>query len=361
MVPNPEVDALADKFHGHLGSSKWTLCIGAGVSRDIVPTWQELTRLLVNDTFGTTFSPAEFEEHIKQLTWSLDSWIQACANHHRLQGHSSDEIYRHIETHLYGQLRATAKGTGLEDVLVKVLNRPRTSAKDAVTKICNFFETKYSHSTLLQVTRVLLKAIEQGNPPEAIISFNADTLLHTLIELFQRKAHYSGPPPYSHPQYTFKSVLRPLDSCKDLIPIYHCHGAIKPRGLVSAKPPRDARDRLVFLEDEYLRVATTTGSWPETLFLFYAQTTRLVMIGVSMADPNMRRWLSLANQSALQDVAAFSSAAAMTPRHLWLTCSPKEAFMRKMRGEALVHLGVRPAWIANWAQAESAIKNLLAI
>lgn len=360
-MPVKHLNAVDPKFRGHLASGKWTLCIGAGVSRGIVPTWEELTRRLVNETFGLTYSEIEFRKVVADSAWSLDSWIQACANHFRLEGRAEADFFEQIEKHLYGDLLTKAHKAGLHDVLVRVLDRPRKAAKDEVLKVCSFFETQYGDTSLLAVTRSLLRAGAQGKLPEAVITFNADTLLHTLLDLFQSREHYLGPPPHSHPKFLFKTVLRPLDSANERVPIYHCHGAIKPKSAKSAISPRDSRDRLVFLESEYIRVATTSSSWPETLFMFHAQTTALLMLGFSMSDPNMRRWLALTNDSALHDLAAMSAATEMTPRHTWLTTQVSDAKLTLLRDEALVHLGVRPGWMPDWGKSERAITNLLAL
>ncbi len=360
-MPIKHLDAVNSKFRGHLASGKWTLCIGAGVSRGIVPTWEELTRRLVNDTFGLAQSVDEFRKLVADSAWSLDSWIQACANHFRLEGRIEAEFFEEIEQHLYGDLIAHAQKFGLHDIIVRVLDRPRKAAKEEVFKVCEFFETQYGETSLLAVTRLLLRAAEQGKLPEAVITFNADTLLHTLLDLFQSRDHYLGPPPHSHPKFLFKTVLRPLDSAHGKVPIYHCHGAIKPRAGKAVVGPRDSRDRLVFLESEYIRVATTSSSWPETLFMFQAQTTALLMLGFSMSDPNMRRWLALANNSALHDLTAMTTEREMTPRHIWLTTRTPDAKLTLLRDEALVHLGVRPGWMPDWEHSESAIANLLAL
>ena len=356
-----ELNATSSKFRGHLASGKWTLCVGAGLSRGIVPTWQELTRRLVNDTFGASYSEHDFHALVSASAWSLDSWIQACANHYRLNGRSTIDFFDLIEKHLYSDLRNRASAAGLEKVLVTVLDRPRNASRENVADVCRFFEDEYPDSSLLAVIRVLNRAVHCGRPPEAIVSFNADTLLHTVFELCQRHDHYGGPPPYSHPKYVFKTVLRPLDSAKEQIPIYHCHGAIKPKSSSTAAGPRDSRDRLVFLESEYIRVATEASSWAETLFMFYAQTSRMIFIGFSMSDPNMRRWMALSNQSALQDLNAMTKLTEMTPRHIWLTTEPHNPALKAVQNEALVHLGIRPGWIGDWAEVEVAFQNLLAL
>jgi hypothetical protein len=342
-------------------SAKWTLCIGAGASRGIVPTWQELTRRVVNETFLTNYSENDFQLLVSKYAWSLDSWIQACANHYQLNGRPSGDFFDLIEKHLYSDFRERGKTAGLEDVLVRVLDRPRNAPREDVFRLCEFFETEFSSSSLLMVARFLLRTIEAEKPPEAIISFNADTLLDTILELFERRNHYRGPPPYGHPKFAFKTVLRPLDSAKGPLPIYHCHGAIKPKLASALQEPRDSRDRLIFLESEYIRAATEASSWAETLFMFYAQTTKMLFLGFSMSDPNMRRWMALSNQSALQDLTAMTNLTEMTPRHVWLTPQPKDLTLKLLQNEALMHLGIRPGWMRDWTELESALSNLLAL
>ena len=75
------------------------MCIGAGVSRGIAPTWAELTRRLVNDTFGLGLSDPDFRKLVADSVWSLDSWIQACANHFQLEGRAEAEFFEQIERH----------------------------------------------------------------------------------------------------------------------------------------------------------------------------------------------------------------------------------------------------------------------
>ncbi len=358
-----ELDAANPKFRGHLASGKWTLCVGAGLSRGIVPTWQELTRRLVNESFSTGYSEGDFQTLVSRNGWSLDSWIQACANHYRFEGRSLSDFFDLIEKNLYSDLRSRARGFDLEDVVVAVLSQPRSASRENVLRVCEFIESQYSTSSLIAVVRVLLRLLDEEKMPEAIISFNADTLLHTIIELYQRKDHYRGPVPHSHPRVRLleTSIVSPARLLqKALLPIYHCHGAIKST-ISATREPRDSRDRLVFLESEYIRVATEASSWAETLFMFYAQTTRMVFLGFSMSDPNMRRWMALSNQSALHDLNAMTKLTDMTPRHIWLTTDPLEVALKTRYNEALSHLGVRPGWIRDWSQTEFALRNLLAL
>ncbi|MCG9620688.1 hypothetical protein L1D56_11920 [Vibrio diabolicus] len=45
-VLNKSFDGIDNKYRGHLAASSWTLCVGAGVSFGLVPTWYELTKML---------------------------------------------------------------------------------------------------------------------------------------------------------------------------------------------------------------------------------------------------------------------------------------------------------------------------
>lgn len=361
-MPLREFNATARNFRGNLASGKWTLCIGAGVSRGIVPTWDELTRRLVNDTFSTSFSEDEFRKECSEIGWSLDSWIQACANHFLLTKRTLSDFYELIETHIYSDLRAKSRAYRIEETLLGVLDKPHTCSRKEVSDVCTFFEKEYTKTSLINVTKSLLLALKKKRLPDAIVTFNADTLLHTLIDLYQRRDHYLGPPPHGHPNFAFKTIFRPLEStAREVVPIYHCHGAIKPRGSKAKRAPRDSRDRLVFLESEYIRVATTSASWAETLFMFQAQTTRMLCLGFSMSDPNMRRWFALSNLSAIQDISTFAKITNITPRHIWITTSPASPEIRAIRNESMIHLGVRPGWIDRWADVPAVFENLLSL
>jgi SIR2-like domain len=124
---------------------------------------------------------------------------------------------------------------------------------------------------------------------------------------------------------------------------------------------RDSRDRLIFLEQEYLRTASTSASWPETLFLFHAQTTRMIFAGLSMSDANIRRWMSASEAELALDHGHVFSGKRVNPEHLWITRKPTDAILARIELVSMLHLGIRPAWITSWAEVEVALSNLLAL
>jgi hypothetical protein len=115
------------------------------------------------------------------------------------------------------------------------------------------------------------------------------------------------------------------------------------------------------LEDSYLQIATSASSWPETVFMFYAQTNTMVFAGISMSDANIRRWMAIANQIEKSDLEMVANTNKVTPKHLWFTTESDDLNLDKIKLVALIHLGVRPAWIESWKDLEEAINNLLGI
>jgi hypothetical protein len=79
-----------------------------------------------------------------------------------------------------------------------------------------------------------------------------------------------------------------------------------------------------------------------------------------MSDPNMRRWLALSNQIALQDLNAMTGLKEMTPHHIWLTREPTAPGLKILHDEALLHLGVMPGWMKHWSDASVGNRPIVA-
>ncbi len=356
------MDANSDKARGKLSSGRWVLCVGAGISRGHVPTWMELARRVINRTFKISYTEKEFEDIVNKSGWSLDSWIQAAANEYVSQGDSKENFVTLLENELYGDIRDLAKSENLEEKLVQALNSPRHVDKDDVFELCNFVEKHFSDSTLFGLANTLIESIKEDKNPYAIITFNADTLLLTLIELIQRKKHYEGSPPYSHPDYHFRPVLRPFTGVPHRkILIFHIHGSIKPRSLGKKSNIHDSRDSLVFLEEEYFQVATNSSSWLETLFMYQSQTNNLVFVGLSMSDPNIRRWLGTGYKLSVKDLTAVTGKPIddFIFTHYWIRTKSKDTNMNAVTSIGLAHLGVKTLWLDDWSSLGNAFSNLL--
>jgi hypothetical protein len=95
--------------------------------------------------------------------------------------------------------------------------------------------------------------------------------------------------------------------------------------------------------------------------MFHSQVSRLVFVGLSMADQNIRRWLSLAHASMADDLHTVADIDTFEPSHLWITAQPQDTNRAQVQTVALSHLGVKPVWLTDWPEISNGFKNLLAI
>lgn len=364
LVKHKPFDGLDARYRGNLATSAWSLCVGAGVSFGLIPTWQELTRRVVNEAFGTTFDGASFEALVKETRWSLDALLQGAANKLALAGKSEDAFGELLEAGLYEDLLSQANSVGLKRCLADALNNPRWLRKDEVLQLTDFFEKTHGDSTLVSLSRSLAEAKEAHKAPQAIINFNADTLLFALLDLFLMRAHAGKIGKWEYPPYSFVRTLRGIDGLPSgATPIFHCHGAVapSPSGRLKKAKRRDSREHLVFTEADYLSIAGNVATWAQSLFLFHAQSSRLLIVGHSLSDPNIRKWLAWSLSSSLEEMVAVSTAKEFTARHVWVARRPKDAAQRQIQEVALLHLGVRVCWVDNWGQIGGVFENLLAL
>lgn len=350
--------ACDPKFRGYLKPNRYTVCLGAGISRGIAPDWQSLTQELMSQAFGEDIPQKTFD-HLLGLGWSLDGLIQAAANEFKRKGKSNADVTESIEQCLYATIRSKARGLGLESYLTAVLNNPKTIEKKKAIEVCDFLEDSFPGCSLFPVGQFLIEAAKAGHGPQAVLSFNADTFLETYIDLYLRREHYRGPPPHGHPPYLFTAVNGTGGAYDDKIPIYHCHGSIAPLERIGSRT-RDRRDRLVFLEEEYLALSSGRSAWAQSVYLFYGQSTHMVFCGLSMSDTNIRRWMSSLEADAKDYHRAHGNSDRSNPQHIWVRPKPSDTLTHDILLTSLTHLGVRPAWIDGWGGLHEGLKNLSA-
>jgi hypothetical protein len=349
-------------YRGILGTSAWCLCVGAGISVGLVPTWNELTRRVLNSALGTQLDETQFDFVIKQTKWSLDALLQAASNDLLAEGASSDEYNRLLEEALYADLLAVAKSAGVEEALVEALSNPRSLKAKALHRLYQFFQARYATSTVVQLSREVAHANQNDKGPRAVINFNADTLFHTLLDMFLINEFREQTGSTDHPQASFVKVLRGIQPPnRYAVPIFHCHGAVSPIARKSKGQRRDSREHLVFREQEYLDLAGNAYTWAQSLFLFHAQNSPMVIVGHSLADPNIRKWLAWSHAIWLEEFSALVGSAEVTPRHIWITKSPEDRDIRKIQEISLSHLGVRVCRIDDWQDIAPTLRNLLAL
>lgn len=360
-MPIETIDLSEIKYNNYLRnftSQSWILCLGAGICNGILPDWNELTLRLVNKTFQTCWSKEEFKKYSDLVGFSLDGWIQGCFNKFKANGKSIEEFNKLLESCLYSDLLIHAEKSNLKDELILMFESPKHISQKKVYDLCDFFESNFGDKTLLQIVRALVDYDESTKLPSAIITFNADSLLHSLIVLFNIKFQSTKKGKYHQPKETFRKVTRTFQSWSECIPIFHLHGSISPTNEMTKKL-KDSRDSLIFLESSYNEVASSMHSWAQSTFLYSATNSKLVFIGLSMSDPNIRRWLSWTNQAYLQELNIITEGKGDSIPHLWLKPKSNIKEVQDFLDVSLRHMGVKVGLIQGYDKVEETLKKIM--
>lgn len=293
-VAHTQFDASNPKFRGLLKSTSWTLSVGAGICEGLMPSWGELSRRILNRTFSLSLPPAEFEGIVRRSGWGFDAWIQAALNKFIERGGDPESFSVLVEQELYGDLRRMAEAAGIEKLLVAAFNTPQLLRKDEFDSVYEFVAGL--GMSAVTTADLLLESMSKGCAPRAIITFNYDTILETIIRMQQIKRHSERVGRHEFPPASFTRVTGPSTPAAGVVPIYHVHGCVVPQsGRRRSRTPHDTRDRIVGPESSYLSLAGAPWAWAQTTFLYRAQRDSLVFLGQSMGDPNLRRWLAWAS------------------------------------------------------------------
>jgi len=221
-MPVAAFDAFDPRFRGFLKSARWTLCIGAGVSVGLLPSWFDLSRTVLERTHGVTFAPGEFEALVEQRSWTFDAWIQSAMNAYVAAGRTEAEFTRLMEDVLYAPLRENARRSGVEEELFVAFNNPQLLDQKEFASVVAFLET--SPASVLAIARVLLEAERRRSLPSGVITFNYDTLLETFVRLLQIHQHWRGAAIKTHPPTFLKRVTGPAVVLGDKVPVFYLHG-----------------------------------------------------------------------------------------------------------------------------------------
>lgn len=359
-MPIDTIDLNEFKHENYLrqfSNTNWILCVGAGICKGILPDWFDLTLNLVNHAFSKNWNRDDFKRISDEVGFSLDSWIQGCYNSIISQGKSISDFNKMLETELYKELLEKAEKDKIKDSLINFFEKPKTIKRKKLLKIYDFFENNYSNTSLIQIVKALVTADSKAKMPSAIITFNADSLLHSLIILYSIKFQLDVTGEFSIPKEKFRKVTRTFQSWGNNIPIFHLHGSLSPSN--SSNTTKDSRDSLIFLESSYNEVASNMYSWAQTNFLYSAQNSKLIFLGLSMSDPNIRRWLSWTNQAYINELSDETNGKAMSLPHLWIRTKSSSDSLQEFMDVSLRHMGVKIGLIKNWSEVEVILKKIM--
>lgn len=339
---------LADRS----GERGWSLCVGAGTSYPLFPSWKGLVKRLVARDVGN--NPDGVVSDLLER-FSPDALIQAAMD--RLDIEERDSVYL-IAEELYCDSKELLDLSEWK-LYTKVLASKHIGnlQKPTWTKFNDLVETHLTGVSAVQISKVLADILDSSVCPQAVLSFNAEPLLFALVnsEVVKKKWRNNS---QSAPHDVLDRVTHSTTTRRPMrIPYFFCHGMVP-----VPKPSQSeftVTDKLVFSEAAYLQLANTSFSWQSNIFLDMAMSQSVVFVGVSLSDSNMRRWLSWVHSNRVNEIEEFNGNGATSAIHYWITKEPNSASKKRWIESAVAHLGVRLVWISEWCQTGQALKSML--
>ncbi len=340
------IQAVLKDVQTNLG---WSLCIGAGTSVPILPDWFSLVERLIKNNCRPE-DKIDIDVY-KGMGFSADAMIQAVRNRLHV---SDDEFIYLLSEEVYAPIREKITLTEWKS-FIKIHEAFMLSS--ITDKEWKDFETIKDNllidTSANLLAEVVVEGIRKEQAPKAILTFNGEAIFLTLLNYYYWMDRADN-------KNKFDRIVNGISYKQiDRIPYIHCHGVLPING---AKPRkgRKANEKLVFLEESYLQLANSPMSWQAINFIENCMQSKMVFVGVSLSDPNMRRWLSWIHNNKVQELKSNGITYIESTEHFWINKKPKSEVEKIWIEESVAHLGVRLVWIDEWNQVGMALKKMLA-
>ena len=353
-----KIENLKDILRSTHENVRWSLCIGAGTSQPIFPDWFSLVDTMIDSVSETDPKIKISLDKIKKMGFSPDSIIQALKN---LVNLNEEEFLDLMSCSLYGNLMDIVGPAKWKSISAVLETSNPSYYKDSLWK--DFIETRnttFQNSTANLLANVLIKAREKGVAPDAILSFNAESLLLALMNSYIREPFIGKTKAAGDvPKICDKIVDSTSTSYSNHIAYVHCHGILPIPG--AKKTRLTPSDKLVFTENSYLQLSNNAFSWQSSNFINTCMNQRVVFVGVSLTDPNMRKWLSWIHQNRLNEYSELGIEPKNSTQHYWIKTLPESEEEMLWFESAVAHLGVRIIWINSWDEVGTALSKMLGL
>jgi len=341
-----------------VSSSGWALCIGAGTSLPVFPSWKELVVKLIK--LSSNKNDKIFCDYLIN-SFSPDTLIQAS----QIILDKSEKDYSEIlSNELYSNILTKATKSEWKSV-AKVFHNsnPSSLGKKDWEIFLNFAQTQFNSTTAFQIAEVINDSLSTNLKPSAIISFNAEPLLLSLLNALQWGKARKQSSTFSKGQLkiNFDRITRSISTRSvSRIPYIFCHGLLPIPGMKN-KEVNYSSDKLVFSENEYLQLANNSFSWQSSMFLDISSTRKVVFIGVSLTDSNMRRWLSWIHKNKINELKELNKYQGYSTSHFWINLEPDTDDTKRWIEASVAHLGVRLIWIKSYNNVGKVLRTLLSL
>ncbi|MCX4243825.1 SIR2 family protein [Paraliomyxa miuraensis] len=344
-----------DKVDGLLAGAAsgpgWALCVGAGTSLPAFPDWNRLVRRLIESC-----NPSDVDRVSKDLSgvFSADALIQAAAVR---SGRDANGFAQLLTEELYRDFLGGFEGSDRRTVL-RALGavRPGDLSQHIWRRFLELMHARWGdRMSALAIAPILSDALGTPRSPAAILSFNAEPLLFAVLTAYQA---CNGDEDAGVPQRIDRVVRGISNRSVDRVPYVFCHGLLPVPGAETTQHAASP-DKLVFSEAAYLQLAGNVYSWQATSFLETCSARRVVFVGLSLSDANMRRWLSWIHDSRMDELEQVGQRGAISTQHLWLNLDPGDAEVRAWIEASVAHLGVRLVWLRSWGSMGPVLGRML--
>ena len=329
----------------------WSLCVGAGVSYPLFPSWHELAgKLAVNIDDKVTVNKMGLENY----GFSADAIIQAVQNKYFL---SDNAFSKYLIDTLYADFKESMKPSEWS-AYIKLQDSKTISTISHKTweEFIDYRNTNLYKIAANDLAITIANSIKAGIQPENILSFNAESLLYVLINsyIMEPNLHKPGQKSWIKIDHMENGFSKHQNG---RIPYIHCHGFLP----CDSNKKRSYSNKLIFSEESYLELANNAFSWQATTFINTCLNDRVVFVGVSLTDSNMRRWLNWAHSYKININKSYGNSSSNTAQHFWIKKIPDIPEQISWIEAAVAHLGIRLIWIDSWDQAGMVLNKLIGL
>jgi hypothetical protein len=213
------------------------------------------------------------------------------------------------------------------------------------------------------LAEVISQVVNTVASPSTILSFNAEPLLLALSSAYlaERYADDTTGNTGGESRKFFDRITHSISMrAANRIPYVFCHGLL-PVPVARRRRSTSAMDKLVFSESIYLQLANNAFSWQSSAFIDACTRNTIVFVGVSLSDPNMRRWLSWIHANRIHELTVRNKSVGPSTTHFWIHKAPRSAAECTWIESAVAHLGVRLVWLRDWSELGPTLKLMLDI
>jgi hypothetical protein len=333
--------------------SGWNLCVGAGVSVGPFESWDRLCEQLL-ETIPTK-SGEVFSARQALSLMTNEAAIQAFRETMRLD---EDEFRKALSEVLYRNFRKAVPPRRWP-LMVDALSAEKPGDLSArnwqqfVDELLKRFPDFTGHL----LARVIVRSINKGVGPSAIVTFNVEPLFLALLN-----AYVSILSRGKKKEPMFDRIVRSI-SCRKSgrIPFFFCHGLFAIPGARGDNADAAAWDKIVFAESDFMQVTDAGFSWQALTFQSCCVSRPTVFYGLSFTDPNLRRWLHWLQNNRQSELRAVLRGSSEPTAHIWLTQSLASETVRRFVEASVEHLGVRVGWLQSWKSVERDLGRLLGL